>query len=72
MQGIWQLTKQEVQGKLLIQGLTFKDFAEKIHEEPGTVRKVITRHCCGTERRPRGKKTKEILRKLEEQIAANG
>jgi len=70
--GFQQSTKLEIRGKLLIQGLTIKDFAVMIHEEPATVHKIITRHCCGTGRTPRGKKTKEILRKLEEQIAANG
>ena len=56
-------TKNEVVGRLRIEGMSMKDFAVKEGYEPDTVRKVVNRYV-GSGKRPQGTLAREILKKL--------
>ena len=60
-------TKNEIHGRLLIKGMRARDFAKKHGFKTDTVFRVIARHS-GKLRARRGALTKQIIKKLEEEI----
>ena len=62
--------KFEVRAKLLLAGLTISSFARKHGFKVQTVDRIITRYFRGEYETARGKVTKAILSKIEEEIGA--
>jgi hypothetical protein len=68
MNHLHSIPKFYLRGELLKRGMTLTDFAKKYGFPRGAVGVAFKRHCGNYDSNPYGKLTKEIVRKLYEEI----